>query len=49
MKRPKLVLELQNTRLDGTSSIIWSNLSWQKHGPDKMAAGFFSFYILPPL
>ena len=25
------------TRLEGTSRIIWSNLSWQKHGLDKIA------------
>jgi len=27
----------QKTRLEGTSRIIWSSLSWQKHGLDKVA------------
>lgn len=29
--------ESKNTRLDGTSGIIWSNFSWQKHSLDKVA------------
>ena len=43
---PKAVAELSlllkkveswNPRLKGTARSIWSNLSWQKHGLDKMA------------
>ncbi|KAK4828564.1 hypothetical protein QYF61_027533 [Mycteria americana] len=33
----RILVPVQNTRLEGTSRIIWSNLSLQKHGVDKMA------------
>ena len=36
-KIKQVIIESQNTRLEGTSRIIWSNLSWQKQGLDKMA------------
>lgn len=32
----QIFMESQNSRLEGTSRIIRSNLSWQKHCPDKM-------------
>lgn len=37
MRTMQAYKKTQNTRLEGTLKIIWSNFAWQKHGLDKVA------------